>query len=105
MKRLNNKKTKSYSLLKNQWQMLVMMAPFFILFFFLLIVPIISSLVLSFSSYDMLNPARFTGIDNYLRMFVSDDVFPSVLKNTIVIVLITGPAGFMLAFLLAWLVK
>ena len=105
MKRLNNKKTKSYSLLKNQWQMLVMMAPFFILFFFLLIVPIISSLVLSFSSYDMLNPARFTGIDNYLRMFVSDDVFPSVLKNTIVIVLLTGPAGFMLAFLLAWLVN
>ena len=85
--------------------MLVMMLPFFTIFTVLMVLPIISSIVLSFTSYDTINPLNFVGIDNYLRMFVSDDAFLIVLKNTLVLVLLTGPVGFILAFLLAWLVN
>lgn len=91
--------------MSEQWPMLVMLFPFFLIFFVLTVVPIISSVVLSFTSYDMLNPIRFVGIDNYTRMFVSDDMFLTVLKNTLVLVIMTGPVGFLLAFLLAWLVN
>lgn len=105
MIRFNNKKRCGQSVLKEQWPMLLMMLPFFAIFTLLTVVPIISSFVLSFTSFDMLNPIKCVGIDNYLRMFVSDDAFLIVLKNTLVLVLLTGPVGFMLAFLLAWLVN
>lgn len=93
------------ALMSEQWPMLVMLFPFFLIFFVLTVIPIISSVALSFTSYDMLNPIRFVGIDNYARMFVSDDMFLTVLKNTLVLVIMTGPVGFLLAFLLAWLVN
>ena len=93
------------ALLREQWPMLVMMLPFFLLFTVMTVIHIICSLVLSLTSYDTLNPTYFVGIDNYLRLFVSDASFLVVLKNTLVIVLLTGPVGFLLAFLLAWLVN
>ena len=40
-----------------------------------------------------------------MRMFIQDDVFGTVVKNTIALAVVVGPAGFMLAFLLAWLVN
>lgn len=83
----------------------VMLAPFLILFIIFTILPIISSIVLSFTSYDMLSVPEFTGIDNYHRMFLDDDVFPIVLKNTLVFAILSGPAGFLLSFLLAWFVN
>ena len=83
----------------------VMLAPFLILFIIFTILPIISSIVLSFTSYDMLSVPEFTGIDNYRRMFLDDDVFPIVLKNTLVFAILSGAAGFLLSFLLAWFVN
>ena len=83
----------------------VMLAPFLILYIIFTILPIISSIVLSFTSYDMLSVPEFTGIDNYRRMFLDDDVFPIVLKNTLVFAILSGPAGFLLSFLLAWFVN
>ena len=105
MNSLTNKRRGAARSLHGQWPMVVMLLPFFLLFTLLTVVPIISSLVLSFTSYDMLNPVRFVGIDNFLRMFTSDNVFPIVLKNTLLFALITGPLGFLLAFLLAWFVN
>ena len=105
MKTKQKKARNNGSILKTQWSMLVMMLPFFTIFTVLMVLPIISSIVLSFTSYDTINPLNFVGIDNYLRMFVSDDAFLIVLKNTLVLVLLTGPVGFILAFLLAWLVN
>ena len=105
MKRLNKNNRCGQSVLKEQWPMLLMMLPFFAIFTLLTVVPIISSFVLSFTSFDMLNPIKGVGIDNYLRMFVSDDAFLTVLKNTLIFVILTGPVGFILAFVLAWLVN
>ena len=82
-----------------------MLAPFFIFFCLFTIIPIFSSIGLSFTSYDLLSTPKFIGIDNYERMFVSDDVFGIVVKNTLVFAIIAGPAGFLLAFVLAWFVN
>ncbi len=83
----------------------LMLAPFFILFFAFTVLPVISSVVLSFFDFDAVSTPRFAGLDNYLRMFVQDDVFPKALSNTLVLAIITGPLGFMLAFFLAWMVN
>lgn len=88
-----------------QLPMIMLAVPFFTFFLVFTIIPIISSMVLSFTSYDMLSTPKFAGIDNYMRMFIQDEVFSTVLKNTIALAVIVGPVGFLLAFLLAWLVN
>lgn len=83
----------------------LMIAPFFLLFVAFTVLPVLSSVVLSFFDFDAVSLPRFAGLDNYLRMFVQDDVFPKALSNTLVLAIITGPLGFMLAFFLAWMVN
>ena len=90
---------------KEQLPMILLLVPFFTFFFVFTVLPIISSMVLSLTSYDMLSAPKFTGIGNYMRMFVEDEVFAIVLKNTVALAIVVGPAGFLLAFLLAWLVN
>ena len=86
-------------------QMLIMLSPFLIFFFLFTVLPIISSLVLSLTSYDMVSAPKFVGIDNYKRMFVNDHIFSITVKNTLVFAIIAGPLGFLFSFILAWFVN
>ena len=86
-------------------QAILMMSPFLALFILFTVLPVLSSIVLSFFNYDMVNKLSFIGFDNYLRMFSGDEIFPLVLKNTLLFAIITGPLGFILAFVLAWFVN
>ena len=83
----------------------VLLAPFMLLFLVFIVIPIISSIVLSFTSFNMLQMPKFVGFDNYIRMFLEDDIFVKALKNTIVFALITGPLGYILSFIVAWLIN
>lgn len=99
-------KRKAYSLNKaDMMPAIVMLLPFAILFVLFTVLPVASSVVLSFFHYDMLSTPSFIGLENYIRMLVSDNVFMISLKNTLVFAVITGPLGFLLSFLLAWMVN
>lgn len=89
----------------DQWPLIVMLIPFVIVFFVFVILPILASMFLSLTSFDLLQAPKFTGLENYVRLIVSDDIFPTVLKNTVTIAIICGPAGFLLSFVLAWFVN
>lgn len=91
--------------LYSQIPMALMLAPFLIMFFLFMVLPIVSSMFLSFTSYDMLSSAEWTGFQNFQRLFIYDSVFMATVKNTLVFAIITGPLGFLLSFLLAWLVN
>ena len=88
-----------------QWSLLLMILPFLVLFFTFTILPIISSVVLSFFSYDMVSMPKFSGLDNYMQMFLGDSVFPIAVKNTLLFAVVTGPISFFLAFFLAWMIN
>lgn len=83
----------------------VLMAPFLILFLVFVVIPILSSVFLSFTSFNMLQIPKFVGFDNYIRMFLEDDVFVKALRNTVVFAIITGPLGYVLSFVVAWLIN
>lgn len=83
----------------------LMLAPFLILFTIFTILPILSSIALSFTSFDMLQAPRFTGFTNYIRLLLDDDIFLLVFKNTLVFAFITGPVSYVLSFLLAWMIN
>ncbi|MCQ2448950.1 MAG: sugar ABC transporter permease, partial [Clostridia bacterium] len=79
--------------------------PFMILFFVFNILPVLSSIVLSFFDYDMVSSPIFIGVENFGRMFAGDDTFLKVLGNTLKFSIIAGPGGFILAFILAWMIN
>lgn len=82
-----------------------MMGPWLILFFIFMLVPVISAFLLSFTNFDMLNIPKFAGVENYVRLFLDDDVFVISLKNTLIIAVITGPIGYIMSFVFAWCIN
>ena len=98
------KKSRKWSFAE-QWPMILMVIPFMVIFAMMVVIPIIASIVLSFTNFDAIQFPKFVGFDNYMRMFVSDDVFPIVFKNTLVIAVVVGPIGFLMSFVLAWFVN
>lgn len=85
------------------WYM--MMTPFMLVFVIFLLIPVLSSIVLSFTSFDMVRKPDFVGFDNYVRLLFNDDVFMKAFQNTLVLAVITGPIGFLLSFVVAWLIN
>ncbi|MFH5881368.1 MAG: carbohydrate ABC transporter permease [Candidatus Izemoplasmataceae bacterium] len=83
----------------------ILMAPYMILFFMFTVLPVVMSLVLSFTFFDMLQAPRFVGIQNYVNLFLYDDIFIIAVRNTLILALITGPLSYMLAFFFAWLIN
>lgn len=79
--------------------------PFLIAFFLFNVLPVLSSVVLSLFDYDMVSKPIFIGFDNYIRMFTGDNVFFKVIGTTLKFALIVGPGGYLLAFLLAWMIN
>ena len=96
-------KRRGYSSKKTQAAILLL--PFMLFFFVFTILPVITSIFLSFFSFDMINPIKFVGFDNYIRMVASDDIFPITFRNTLIFAIITGPLGFLLSFVLAWFIN
>lgn len=94
-----------FNTIKQNWQLYVLLGPFLVLFFLLTVLPVLSSFVLSLFNFDMVSLPNFSGFENYIRMFIEDDIFLTVLKNTIILAILTGPAGFLLSFVLAWMIN
>ena len=88
---------------KRQYYYLV--APYTILFFIFTVVPVLMSLVLSFTYFNLLEFPTFVGWDNYKSLFVDDKVFMIALKNTAILAVITGPVSYIMAFVFAWLIN
>ena len=92
-------------LLTEHIPMIIMLAPFLIFFFVFTILPILSSIVLSFTSFDMISSPKFVWLDTYRLFIVEDSTFATTAKNTLVFAIIAGPCGFLLSFVLAWFVN
>ncbi len=76
-----------------------------ILFTFFTLIPILISVFFSFTDFDMVNKFNFVGVDNYMRLFLDDDIFVKSLGNTLFYALITGPAGYILSYVVAWMIN
>lgn len=78
--------------------------PFLILFAVFVIVPVAVAMYYSLTNYNMIQPARFVGLNNYASLLLDDDVFLLALQNTLVFAVITGPIGYFASFLMAWMI-
>ena len=83
----------------------LMMLPYLIFFVLFTILPVIVSIVLSFTDYDMVQAPVFVGLENYFQIFLNDEYFIVSLKNTLIFTIILGPASYVICFLVAWLIN
>ena len=90
---------------KEQLPFIVLVAPFAISFLIFTVLPILSSVFLSFTDFNLVQIKHFVGFENYISIFLEDDVFMIALKNTLILALITGPIGFIVSFVVAWLIN
>jgi multiple sugar transport system permease protein len=80
------------------------LSPYALLFTAFIIIPVIAAILLSFTFFDAIQAPRVIGLNNYLSLITQDDTFMKyVLPNTIQFAVIVGPGGYVVAFLLAWM--
>ena len=80
-------------------------APFFIIFFVFTVLPVLISIYLSFTYYNMLQSPIFVGLENYMKLFFGDDTFIISVTNTLTLAVAIGPVGYCLSLLLAWMIN
>jgi len=95
MKRLN--KRKKHDLLMGY----LFVSPWIVGFFAFIVFPLLLSLYLSFTSYDLLSPPRWIGFENWVRMFTKDPRFWNATKATFKYVIFEVPLRLLFAFIVA----
>ena len=79
------------------------LTPYVLLFFVFIIIPVIIAVLLSFTYFNTIETPEYVGLRNYIELLTRDEVFMQyVLPNTIKFAFIVGPVGYMMSFLLAW---
>lgn len=77
--------------------------PYAFVFLTFIIVPVSIAIGLSFTNFNTIQAPSFVGFLNYINLLTQDEIFMQyVLPNTIIFAVIVGPGGYILGFLLAW---
>ncbi|MDD3712587.1 MAG: sugar ABC transporter permease [Candidatus Izemoplasmatales bacterium] len=78
--------------------------PYVILFTTFIIIPVVIAIVLSFTYFNTIQTPDLIGLKNYIELLTRDEVFMQyVLPNTFKFAFIVGPVGYLMSFILAWM--
>lgn len=83
----------------------ILMLPFMFFCFLFVVLPVLISIALSFTDYNMIQPPSFNGFQNYIRMLLDDKIMLIAVRNTLLFAFVTGPISYILCLLLAWLIN
>ncbi len=78
----------------------LLVSPYIIHFFVFVAFPVIFSIVLTFHKWNIISPMKFTGFDNYVRLF-NDPIFFKSIANTLLFLIIHIPLQIIVALVLA----
>lgn len=79
--------------------------PYLSVFFTFTLLPVLTSIVLSFTDFNLLQMPNFVGAANYIRLFLEDEIFIKSIGNTFYLALITGPISYLICLLFAWFIN
>jgi len=86
-----------------------LLTPYVLLFSAFIVIPVVVAMTLSFTYFNVIEAPRFAdlyGLYNYVMILTQDEVFLRyVLPNTLQYAIITGPGGYALSFLMAWMLS
>lgn len=82
-----------------------MAAPWIVGFLVFTLGPMLVSLYLSFTEWDLFTAPSFIGFENYIELIRYDDVFHEAIYNTLYYSLISVPLGMLLSLMFAYLLN
>ncbi|HAS72721.1 MAG TPA: ABC transporter permease [Clostridiales bacterium UBA8960] len=83
---------------------LLLLLPYSLLFSLFIAIPVALAIMLSLTYFNVIQTPEFNGLFNYVMLLTQDEVFLKyVLPNTVKYALIVGPGGYVLSFILAWM--
>ncbi|MBQ8205888.1 MAG: sugar ABC transporter permease [Bacilli bacterium] len=86
------------------WSTFFLTAPYITLFFIFIALPVFISALLSLTYFNAIDFPSFVGLKNYVNMFSVDrDFMQYVVPQTLTFAIIVGPGGYLLSFLIAWM--
>jgi len=91
--------------IKKNWVGYLFLLPFLVLFSIFVIAPVLYAAFLSFTDYNMLQPAKYVGFNNYRLLLLDDEVFLTAISNTVSFAIIVGPFGYIMSFFAAWVIN
>lgn len=104
MKRKVDRKVFLHEIKRNKVSYMLI-APYMLLFFVFTVFPVIVSVVLSFTDYNVIERPNFLGWRNYIQLLLEDEVFLIAVKNTFLFAIITGPISYFACLIFAWLIN
>jgi len=84
---------------------LLFLAPWLLGFFGLTLLPMLGSLYLSLTSYDLLTAPRWIGLHNFAQLFTADPRYIQSIKVTVIYVFVSVPLRLVLALALAMVLR
>ena len=91
--------------MKRNWVAYLLILPYVLIFTAFTILPVLLSVVLSFTNFNMLQIPDIVWLDNYINLFFADDIFLTACTNTLIFAGIVGPASYLMSFLVAWFIN
>ena len=91
--------------MKNNKVAYMMVAPYMLIFTIFTVLPVLVSMVISFTDFNLLQLPNFVFLDNYIRLFLDDDIFIIACKNTLIFAVIVGPVSYLMSLLVAWFIN
>lgn len=82
----------------------ILITPAFIFVFIFVLIPVISAFCISFTEWNLINPPKFIGLDNYVNIF-TDSVAVNTLLNTLYFTFVSVPLSLALSLILAVLLN
>ena len=104
---MQNRKPTSFRMFMNKESTagVVFSLPFIIGFLLFMVVPMGISLYYSFCDYNILSPAVFTGVKNYIKMVTDDEVFFKTIGVTFYFALVSVPLRLVFALIVAMILQ
>lgn len=81
-----------------------MLMPFMVLFVVFTAIPVVMSVPVSFTDFNMIQPPKFIGLSNYTSLFLSDKIFMKSIRITLIFAFFTGIVSYIMCFIVAWLI-
>jgi len=83
----------------------LMVAPYMLVFCCFTVLPVLLSILLSFTDFNMLEMPSIVWFDNYIRLFLDDDIFLTACQNTLIFAAIVGPVSYIMSLMIAWFIN
>ncbi|NLG81291.1 MAG: sugar ABC transporter permease [Bacilli bacterium] len=89
---------------KDALAVFLLLLPYSVLFSLFIAIPVALAITLSLTYFNLIQFPEYKGLLNYVTIITQDSVFLRyVLPNTLKYALIVGPGGYILSFILAWM--